>query len=357
MSNSDETKISDRIDFCPFYERFNVRFLGSALSRLCISGLLGFTFLALHYAAIGKKVFSDWSWFLALLISVTMLCLYIATATLRSILSTIALQHPPDSKLRALAGATRLLSDRLFILAGSIIGLSNCIVGYSIGLPYTNGAAVITILIGYFVAGFVGGMAVLGILGVCIIVVRFSEAPGHIFDFTAPDSCGGTLFIGQALVVFSSVTLIAGVMISVYIVETNWTGGDAWLIALLKDFWIVIPYVLSLVVLIVPAIPLHNELMKFKEEREASFKFELAKIRASLEDRRSDAAQRKELRDDYEFKQNVRKDLHRMRTWPFGTGASVTYLVIFAGNAITSKSAWTNTLSWWMKSLRAIMPW
>jgi hypothetical protein len=354
MRSSDDKKIPDHLNFYPFYERFNVKLVGNVISRIGISALLGFAFLALHYAAIGDKIYDDWSPFLAFLISATMLFLYYCTATLRTLISAMARQRPPPAKKASLPDLKCLLSDRNFILVGAIFGILNCTVGYKFGLPYFDGFARATILIGYFLSGFIGGMAVLGIYAVCVTINGFSRAAALSFDFTAPDGCGGTLFIGEALVVFSSVTLIAGVMISVYIFNTNWKGDQTWWVIALKYFWIVFPYILSLVVLIVPAASLHNELMRFKVEQEALLKSRLAEIRRSLAKHQSDTAQRKDLRDDYEFGQSARRDLHKMRTWPFGIGARLSYFVVFTGNFITSKNLVSNTVSPWIKSLTSL---
>ncbi len=354
MSNSDETKISDCLSFFPFYERFNVKLVGSAISKICISALLGFSFLALHYATIGNKIYKDWSWFLAVLITVTMLCLYFATATLHTLVSAMARQRPPLDKQASLPDLTRILSDRNFILAGSFFGILNCIVGWSFGLPYSNHSEMASILIGFFLAGFISGMAVLGIYGVCVTIGGFSKVAALSFDFTEPDNCGGTLFIGDRLVAFSSVTLIVGVMISFYITKTPWMGFETWWVITLKCFWIVFPYIMSLVVLIVPAVPLHNELMSYKVEQEALHKRRLTEIRRSLTDHEPNAAQRKELRDDYEFARNVRSNLHKMQTWPFGIGARLSYLVIFITSLIISKNIEPNAalaLIKWLISL------
>jgi hypothetical protein len=217
----------------------------------------------------------------------------------------------------------------------------------SFGLPYSNGPAIISILFGYFLVGFVGGMGVIGIYGVFVAISVFSRELKPSLDFTAPDNCGGTQFIGEALVVFSSVTMIAGVMISIYIVETNWSvDHTGWVIAL-RYFWIVFPYVMSLIILITPAIPLHIELRRYKLEQENLLKSRLAAIRRSLEDSQFDRANRKELRDDHEFGQNVRRELHKMRLWPYGISASSKYIIILIANSIAT----FNTFSGWAKSL------
>jgi hypothetical protein len=326
--------------FLPFYERLSGRFLDNIFGRAFISGLLGLAFLVVQNASIGNKIFDDWSWFLGVLISAMTLFLYIATYTLHVLLSRMGIYSPHD-------GLKDTLSDRNFILAGSLFGTLNCVLGYSFGLPYPNGPAIISILFGYFLVGFVGGMAVLGIYGVFVAISAFSRAPKPALDFASPDNCGGTRFIGDALVIFSSVTLIAGVMISIYILKTNWSGDPTRGIVALKYFWIVFPYVMSLIILITPAIPLHIELRRYKLEEEDRFKSRLAAIRQSLEDDQLGVSGRKELRDDHEFRQNARRELHKMQSWPYGVGASSRYIIVLIANLIGT----FNTYFGWVKLL------
>ena len=176
-----------------------------------------------------------------MLISTMMLCLYVATHTLHALLSGMAIYSAHDNQAHCIS-LKDTLSDRNFVLAGSFFGTLNCSLGYSFGLPYSNEPAIISVLFGYFFVGFVGGMGVLGIYGVFVAISEFSRILKPSLDFTSPDNCGGTLFIGAALVVFGSVTMIAGVMISIYILKTNWAEDHSrWVIAL-KYFWIVFPY-------------------------------------------------------------------------------------------------------------------
>jgi hypothetical protein len=187
----------------------------------------------------------------------------------------------------------------------------------------------VTILIGYFIAGFVGGMAVWGIYGVIKVVNAFSDEAAASFDFTSPDRCGGAGFVGDSLIVFSSVFLIVGVMISIYMLKT-WADADMVLF-LVKAFWIVFPYACSLLALFGPAIPIARELRQYKIEQEIILQSQLNKVRTGLE-ASADATTRKDLRDHHDFLQNRRKDLHAMRTWPFGLGANLKYLTVFATN-------------------------
>ena len=347
------------LQFSPFYERLSARFPGYIFGRAVISLFLGSAFLAVQYASIGSGIFKDWSWFLGVLISTVMLCLYIATATLHALLSRMALYSAHGNR----AYHDRLkdaLSDRNFVIAGAFFGALNCVLGYCFGLPYSHGSAIASILLGYFLVGFVGGMGVLGIYGVFVAISVFSRELKPALDFTSPDNCGGTRFIGDALVVFSSVTLIAGVMISIYIIETHWSGDHGQGIVALRYFWIVFPYIMSLIILLAPAIPLHLALRRYKLEQEDAFRSRLAAIRLSLEGGQLDGTKRKELRDDHEFGQNARRELHKMRLWPYGVSASSKYIIILIANSIATFntfSGWVKIFFDWIKSLMFLTSW
>ena len=322
-------------EFLPFYERLASCLPGYVASRVIVSALLGFVFLAMHHL-IGSPVLTagrvtDWSWFLALLISVAMLCLYYATYTLGNVCAEFDTRASADEQAAYKCTLNNTLSDSKFVLAGLFFGLLNCIVGLQLGLPYGSPFARTTILIGYFVAGFVSGMAVWGIYGVTKVVDAFSIKARRSFDFTSPDGCGGTGFVGDSLIVFSSVVLLVGVMISIYMLKTEWLNHDAWFFGPIKAFWILFPYGCSLVALFGPAIPIARELRLYKIEQEIILQKYLSQIRSALETG-TDAAERKALREDHDFVQNRRKDLHGMRTWPFGAGANLKYLTVFAAN-------------------------
>lgn len=336
----------DDLKLLPFYERLTIRLPGYIVGKVLVSALLGLAFLAAHYASIRNDVFKDGSWILSALISTAMLCLYYATHTLRTILPEMEMRLRPDGDEVYMTPLKRILSNRNFVLAGVFFGFLNCGFGYCFGLPYSEGPEVVTILSGYFLAGFVCGMAVFGIYGVSVSISAFSGKAKRSLDFTSPDRCGGTLFLGEALVVFSSVTLIVGVMISIYILKAPWTGENVWWITSLKCFWIAFPYVMSLFALISPAVPINKALREYKIQQEVVLQDHLTEIRERLEDDQLAAAERKELRENYDFQQSIRKDLHRMRTWPYGLSANLKYLAVFVPNLYASVNT---TLEWLCK--------
>lgn len=332
----------DNLKFLPFYERLP----GYIVGKILVSIVLGLAFLAAHYVSIRNDIFNDWSWFLSVLISTAMLCLYYATHTLRSIFPEMDMHLRSDSDEIYMAPLKRILSNLNFILAGLFFGILNCGFGSWFGLPYDKRLAVLTIVSGYFLAGFVCGMAVFGIYGVSISISAFSRKVKSSLDCTSPDRCGGTLFLGEALVVFSSVTLIVGVMISVYILKTDWTGGDTWWIKSLKYFWIAFPYVMSLAALIAPALPINRALSEYKMEQKVAIQNRLTEIRNRLnrlKENQLDATERKELHEEYGFQTSLRKDVYRMRTWPYGLGANLKYLTVFIASLYASVDS---VLSW-----------
>jgi len=319
--------------FEPFFERITRRISADTITnRLVVSVLIGLPFLALHYylPSLGEKEINDWSWFLGLLITTAMLCVYYATYTLENLFREMNARLSPAEQLNV-SLLKRALSDAKFAWAGVAFGLANCGVGLLLGLPYSHFRAVAAILVGYFLAGFVCGIAVQGIYGISAPIRRFSGKANGYFDFTSPDHCGGTGFIGDALIVFSSVTLVVGVMISIYVFETKWQRNGLWWVAFIKGMWITFPYLCSIFALLGPAVPITEALREYKMNEDIDLKCRVANAREALE-KQAEPDKRKNLREDYEFLQNRRKDLHAMRTWPFGLGANLKYASMLLGS-------------------------
>jgi hypothetical protein len=332
-------------NFLPFYERIAKYLPGYVASRVIASALLGLVFFIPHsLLSPSRPDASDWSWFLALLISVAMLCLYYATHTLDALSAEFNSRASSDEVKAYKYALSDILSDRKFIQSGLFFGGLNCAVGLYLGLPSNTARA--TILFGYFLAGFVGGMAVWGIYGVTKLLNAFSSKAKSSFDFTSPDGCGGTGFVGDALIVFSSVFLVVGVMISIYMLRTAWTSPGRPGINLLRGFWIFFPYLCSFVALAGPAIPVARELKRYKIEQELSLQHRLKETRGGLDDPNR-AADRKDLREQHDDLRDQRKVLYAMRTWPFSLGANLKYFGVLAVNVSAHVSGATKLVQGW----------
>ena len=191
----------------------------------------------------------------------------------------------------------------------------------------------IALFTGFFVVGFICGMAALGIFGVLHVIKTFMRASDLEKDYSAPDRCGGMLFLGEALVKFSSVTLVMGVLIAIFIVNFPWTGRDKIIVKAVMWFWIAFPFFLSLLVLLAPATEINRVLSDYKVKEEDKMDSRLAILRIKIDDPNLPAADQEAARKDYEYYAKVRSEIYDMRTWPFGISSSVQYATLFVTNA------------------------
>jgi hypothetical protein len=349
----------------PFYDKLAERiyfpFIGKSafISKLVLTILLGLSFLGLRYLSVihsgnvAHYLFGDLSWFLALLITTVMLGLYYATHIYRIMISEVLRRIPKDVKEKdILEPISDYLTDRGFIISGVGFGVFTCVLGYAFGLPEYKGFACggcgipgniwfanFTLYYGFFFAGFVNGLAVFGILVVLRSFKIFSDKIDSSIDFTFPDRCGGTAFLGAALMVYSSVTLISGVMISVYTLNTPWRNqGTDWIIVA-ESLWIALPYVMAFVVLMIPALGINKMLRNYKITREGEIQKKLVTLQNEIENPEIDPTTRKEKQDIYNYHSERRKNLYDMRTWPFSASANVKYLSVITVNICTTFAA------------------
>lgn len=351
-------KLAERL-YIPFIEK------SAFIWKLVLSIMLGLCFLGLRYLSVMQSgnviqcLFGDWSWFLALLITTVMLSLYYATHVFRNMLSEVLRRVPEDvTEKDILAPILNVMTNRGFIIYGIIFGIVNCCLGwFAFGLPDYKGVACdlpdnirfadSALLFGFFLAGFVNGLAFFGILIVLKSMKNFSNKIDSSIDFTFPDRCGGTAFLGTALTVFSSVTLIAGVMISVYILNTPWKHQDRNWVIVLESLWIALPYMMALVVLMIPALGINKILRSYKIRSEGELQEKLVTLQNEIENPEIDSTIRKEKQDIYNYYSERRKNLYNMRTWPFSASANAKFLSVVSVNICTTVAGsykWVNKI-------------
>ena len=325
-------------DFNPFYERLLTSFHSGFAGKILFSIFLGGIIFAAHFLSIGKVVFENNGWLLSVLIIVEALCLYYATHTFRSLLPQIGTQlNSKDSDIFK-DTIHNYLSDGKFIVTGVIFGTLNSMMCFLFGLPsiYNTLSEKAIIQGANFVAGFFCGLAVLGIFGVTKCIVIFSKKNNASFDYTSQDYCGGTQFLGWALIVFSSLSLIVGVLISVCISSAAWENKDSMIVRFLYYSWMTLPYLMSIFVLLIPAISINKALNSYKLDKETQLAKSIRNIINELEDTNIDSGRKSELYKDYEFQTKMRKELHKMRTWPFNISTNLTYFVTIASSIFAS---------------------
>jgi hypothetical protein len=301
--------------------------------------MLGAAFLFALLITVGKGIFGNWLWLLSVMITTSMLSLYYATDTLRRLFphmdSRLHQRGKPFSRAKQTYYRTvrKRLSDRNFVGAGIFFGIVNLAMGYYFGVPAAyNWSGRIATFSAFFVVGFICGMAALGIYGVLETVKDFVRAPHLELDYSAPDSCGGMRFLGEALVKFGSVTLVMGVLIAIFIIKFPWARED-FVVNAFRWFWIAWPFALSLIVLLAPSAEISGVLSDYKVARQDELDDRLADLRTRANDSNLVSSDREGARKDYEYYSKQREDVYDMSTWPYGLSSSVKYASIFFANA------------------------
>ncbi len=346
-SDEDRSAVAGEPQFRPFYETWadwiGERLGVSVIGKLIASLIPGLVFFVIHFlSTLGDypekplAQFHAWSWMIGVMTICCLLFLYYATHTFKGLFPRIDVWQTPDKKQLYLDRLNRTLRDRNFVLAGTFFGSLNMLMGYWFGVQYTDIASQVSIYIGFFLVGFVCGMAAWGIYGVWVTVGVIVRNGLLRLDFTAPGRCGGTQFLGEALVKFSAVTLIMGVMISIYILFAGWENQDDQLVQVAIGLWIGWPYLLSAAVLAGPAGDVNQVLRDYKLEKERFLYDRLEQLRAQLDDTSIAKDKRQSVDADIDRFSKQRDLLYAMRTWPFGGIDSIKYGVVLLGNLVAS---------------------
>ncbi len=324
------------IKLTTFYEQIVDGFPTPFILKILVSLVIGLVFIFLHYFS-SPDLFDKTSLFLAAIISAAMASLYLATHTLRSILPEMERRTKGNVNLFMIP-LNQLLTTKKFIQYGLFFAIVNCLMATIFGIPQSQGANhpqfinyAASLYFGYFLSGFVCGMPVLGILAVSQSLAQFGLSARRTLDFTSPDNCGGTLFIGNALMIMASVTLLVGILISTYVIKTDW-GNNFGIAVELKAIWIIFPYLMSLIVFIAPALTLNKSLIHYKRRQDQLIRAKLDELRRQIDN--GSNFSNNDLVKKYDFNQKLREQLHKMRTWPHGFSANFKYASVVLANSI-----------------------
>ena len=336
---------ADALAFTPFYERLAGR--TPIVGKLLFASGVGTAFILIRVLVDGQRAIADWSPLLGVLITAALLALYVATYTFRVLLADVASRAGVTASDDLVARAQTALADRRLVAAGLAFAVLNCLVALTLGIPAGSLLSRTTLVAGYALAGFVCGVAAYCIIGVYLVL---QHLPAHLareraLDYTSPDGCGGTSFIGEALVVFAVVTMLVGVLISIYIANAPWQIGAesraAW-VDLVVRFWIAFPYIMSFAALVLPALSVRDALREYKRQVDAALRAQMRMLEQRLDDMTDALKQREELL------RARRLELHRMRLWPFDVKSYVTYgAVLMPHLGVSAKTAAT----WFSKSV------
>lgn len=370
-------------EFNPFYERIAAAAPEWVLPKFSLPLLLAVGYYLLHRQAFAGSELKLYPELLAAIIFVIPVLVYIATGLFRGIFGQM------DNRVGSGRAPTygkelgRLLSDRKFLIASLAFGAANLFTARGMGLELENAWQTVTIGIGFFLAGAACGVAVWGVYGIVQTIRTYVHDDRPRYDFTAPDGCGGMLFLGRAVTSFGIIALFGGVLITTYILfanaalhvnldmgagqllgdaapasaqaETALPGhssdhsdghsegdSDLHMASPLEQvmfwIWIAVPYLLSTTVLLAPTIAIHNGLHAYKVSEDQKIEAELADMDAAFKTGTGGADALQSLRIQHTRASDRRKTLFSMSTWPFSLKNRLNFSVLVVVNALWTLS-------------------
>ncbi|MFC3122748.1 hypothetical protein [Agaribacter flavus] len=336
-------------NFQPFYDKIFGTDPVSFAWRFLFCFFIGLLSFALHSYIIGDEIVKNKGWLLSVLMSGASASLLFATHVFRQSLAKFDIRLTSKQKARFQAQISTYLSNKRFLMFGFCIASATIALAFIFGLPevYQTPITKPFILAMLFIAGFICGLAFGGIVGVTKCLSNVFDENSSCFDFTADDGCGGTLFFGWSLLVYSLVTLFSGVLITLYISYSAWAHMDNFLVKTIYYGFIGLPYVSSFLMLIIPSIVLHQRLSEYKEAQSQTLSDKINAISAHIDTPNISAEKKAEYYQDYEFYIKMRSKVYAMRTWPFGISTNATFLFsMLAGGFTTFNSVhkWIDTI-------------
>ena len=322
----------------PFYEKFINQlkvpfYLGGML--FCLPFLAFHIFLGMLFKV---DTLTDWSWILSLLMGYTFILLVWNTQHLRKL--TLNLFHFNESEIERfhttiIKQLEGILSNKRLLGYGFFFGGINTSFGVIYGIWYVNSYLVASIMLQFFVEGFICGMAVCGIVGVVKLISTFSGQNEIAINYRDPDKCGGISKIGNTLLQFSITTLSVGVLISLYIYLSPWTHRAQPIVKYSIYGWMAFPHFAAISVLLLPMLKLHHMLEKFKTLYDRLISRQCGSIRNELISKLMHSTDPKDFLH-YIFAvihYNQMTDLHskvnNLCTWPFDSRSGLIYIVSF----------------------------
>ena len=333
--NNLQTHLEEQI--IPFYEKFTNKF---TTPYYLTSLLIGLPFLILHIIlgiTFKENTFADRSWMISLMIGYTFLMVVWNTKKLRTLTLNLFDHIESDTEqfhATSIQQLKKILSTKRLLGYGVSFGLLNTSFGVLYGIWYVSLFLVISIMVQFFVEGFICGMAVCGIVGVVKMVSTFSVQENIAINYRSPDKCGGISKIGNSLLQFSLTSLSVGVLISLYIYLSPWTNRTQEIVKFSIYVWMGFPHFAAISVLLLPLLMLHSMLEKLKHKQDLFLLKRCASLRNSLADLMH-ASENKDFHHlnfgfiHYTQMSEMHAKVQSLCTWPFDSRSGFIYIVGF----------------------------
>lgn len=309
-------------EFYPFYDPYREGNMLPMIAKVGIALGFGLGYMLLQFAVMPDKsaYFQQSLWILGAIISTSIMAIYAATMAFRKVLITIS---AIEGDQRTCQSITRnWLSDTRLLLAGAGFATLNTLVGHLLGVPVEFHDSVLTLAmmyVGFFMSGFFAGMGLQSIIAVLVMHLRFAPNLQHGLDPENPDGSGGIGTIGDALWFFALLIGSVGALVSVYLVSVRWSYMYRDYVQLIYMFWISLPYVLAVSIVLIPGLAVRKQVSSYKDYRTQQLKQEQARLYSSYK-KFSEAeddeiiTSKKELEERMENIQTQMQKLREMRT-------------------------------------------
>ncbi len=312
--------------FNPFFCRYLKKGFIPLFSKVLISLFAGALFIIprLSISSKTRDFVEDKSYLIGLIIVVAFLTLYYATYTLKELLhkmhSFLNVENPDEFFKKYIHS----LRDIKFILFGIAFSILNTSIGIYLGIKDVGSVYFYVLIWGYFLAGFICGMAVLGIYTVLNLMHNYAKHEGLQLDYRSPDNCGGLQFIGNSVLKFCLVIILTGSLIAGYILFAPWQS-DGIFRSIVKNFWIVFPFLAAITITFSPIHDFSKLLIAFKNTKDAEFSNEILNLDALRTEENPEEL--KEINDKIDRLEEERTKVFKMNTIPLKKGSKMWFIM------------------------------
>ena len=312
---------SQASNFYPFYDPYRDSGGLGYGSKLGISLGFGIGYGLLQYYSLSDRTvfFSENLWTLALIISTSFFVLYVATDVFRSNLN--AMRDIEGKYAVSLKDVDEWMSDKWLLLVGLASGVVNAIVGHLLGIPlvfFESSSSLVMAYFGFFLGGLASGMGLLAIIAVIVLYLKFALTLEYTLDPNDPDGNGGIKKLGDSLWFFGGLIGAVGVLVSIYMFGISWIFMHKRYVQFIFLFWVSLPYVLAVSVVLIPGLAVRRQVSYFKSYKSGQLKHEEMKLYSSYKQFESKEdeeiiAEKKELEEKLERIQSELETLKKMR--------------------------------------------
>jgi len=312
---------SQRSSFYPFYDPYRDRGSLGYGYKLGISLGFGIGYSLLQYYVLPNKMvfFSEKCWALGLIISTACFALYVATDMFRHNLNVMRTIEGNTAVSLQVVG--EWMSDKWLLLAGFGFAAANTTVAYLLGVPtafFESTSGLVMVYFGFFLGGFISGMGLLSIAAVIILYLRFAPSLQYTLDPGDPDGNGGIKKLGDSLWFFGSLIGAVGILVSIHMFGVSWTYMHKQYVQLIFLFWVSLPYILAISIVLIPGLAVRRQVSNYKSFRSDQLKQEKARLYSNYKQFESKEdkdiiSEKKELGEKLEQIQDELEKLKQMR--------------------------------------------